>query len=50
VRLQVEANDDPEDWEYGSVDEKIGDLFQVGENFAVPVPEGNDEGVEFYVL
>jgi hypothetical protein len=46
VRLQVEANDDPEDWEYGSVD----DLFQVGENFAVPVPEGNDEGVEFYVL
>jgi hypothetical protein len=50
VRLQIEANEDPKNWEYGSVDEEIGDLLQVGENFAVPAPEGNDEGVEFYVL
>jgi hypothetical protein len=50
VRLQIETNDDPEDWEYGGVDEEIGDLLRVGENFAVPAPEGNDEGVEFYVL
>jgi hypothetical protein len=50
VRLQIEANEDPKNWEYGGVDEEIGDLLQVGENFAVPTPEGNDEGVEFYVL
>ena len=50
VRLQIEANDDLEDWEYGSVDEEIGNLLRVGENFAVPALENNDEGVEFYVF
>lgn len=50
VRLQIEAHDDPEEWEYGGISEELGDLLQVGENFAVPAPDENDEGVEFYIL
>lgn len=41
---------DPEEWEYGGVGEELGNLLQVGENFAVPAPDENDEGVEFYIL
>jgi hypothetical protein len=30
--------------------EDMGSLVCVGDNFAVPAKEGNNEGVEFYVL
>jgi hypothetical protein len=50
VSLQIEANDDSEEWKYGGVGEELGDLLQVGENFVVPAPDENDEGVEFYIL
>lgn len=50
VICQVEENDDPEGWEFDGVREDLGDLVEVGDNFAVPAPPGNDEGVAFYIL
>jgi hypothetical protein len=28
----------------------VGDLLNIGDNFAVPAKEENDKGVEFYIL
>lgn len=39
-----------EDWEDVIEGEGFGDLIRTGDNFAVPAIEGNDEGVDFYVL
>ena len=38
-----------EPWDYAT-EETLGDLVNVGDNFAVPAIEGNDEGVDFYIL
>jgi hypothetical protein len=32
------------------VNEELGDLVAMGDNFVVPAPENNQEGVSFYVL
>lgn len=50
VEEQIESNDDLETWLPGGVDDCNSSLVQVGDNFAIPAPEGNNEGVEFYVL
>lgn len=53
VQEQIDAHDDPEHWVHDGEDEEDGcsaDLLQVGDNFMIPAPPDNDEGVEFYVL
>lgn len=50
VQQQIEANDDPANWLHGGLDLGHGDMTQVGDNFMIPAEEGNDEGVDFYIL
>jgi len=45
--LQLE---DPNDWEFGGDGEKLLDLLQTKDNFAIPTIEGNEKRVDFYVL
>ena len=40
---------DDEGWNY-TVDDSLGDLVDIGDNFAIPAEEGNDEEVDFYIL
>ncbi len=42
--------DNNDNWEYEYDDESMGDLLQVGDNFAIPFAKNNDEGVSFYIL
>lgn len=41
---------DEEPWDYESDDESLGGLVNIGDNFVVPAIQGNEEGVEFYIL
>jgi hypothetical protein len=50
VIQQIDLQNDPDDWEFDGCTEAPGDLVEVGDNFAVPTPPGNEEGVEFFVL
>ena len=53
TRLVCETMDEyenDEDWEFGGEGGSIGDMLNIGDNFAVPAEEDNDEGVEFYIL
>jgi hypothetical protein len=50
VQDQIQENNDPGAWQFGGVNEELGDLVAVIDNFAVPTPENNQEGVSFYVL
>ncbi len=35
----------------GPIDgEQMGDIFQIGDNFAIAIEESNNEGVNFYIL
>jgi hypothetical protein len=37
-------------WDYEYDGETMADLVQPGDNFTVPAPVENDEGVSFYIL
>ncbi len=50
VSDHMEEYEDHEKWEFGGDGEDLSNLLQVGDNFVVPVVEGNDERVDFYVL
>lgn len=30
--------------------EQMGDIFQIGDNFAIDIEESNNEGYNFYIL
>jgi len=50
VRTLLETKEEPNASEQEVNGEDVGSLVCVGDNFAVPTKEGNNEGVEFYGL
>lgn len=50
VQEQIECQDDPMNWVASVSDNSHSTLLTVGDNFMIPAFEGNDEGVDFYVL
>jgi hypothetical protein len=46
----MEEFDDPNEHKFGGDCEELSDLLQVGDNFVVPVVEGNAKGMNFYIL
>lgn len=50
VQAQIEENEDPSDWPHGGLEHDHGNLCQIGDNFMIPADEGNEEGVEWFIL
>jgi hypothetical protein len=46
----MDEHDREEDWEFGGKHGVLGDVFVIGDNFAVPVEVDNEDGVDFYIL
>ncbi len=47
---QLKAIEKPSAMEHEGDGEDLDALFCVGDNFAIPTQEGNNERVEFYIL
>ena len=50
VAQQIEEMDDEANWVYDGISEEVGDLVEIGDNFMIPAEEGNEDGVEYYIL
>jgi hypothetical protein len=46
----MDEHDNEDDWEFGGDGEAVGDMLNIGDNFAMPAEEDNDKGVDFYIL
>lgn len=46
----MDENDNSDDWEFGGDEGNLGDVLNIGDNFAIPAEPENEEGVDFYLL
>lgn len=46
----MDKHENEDDWEFDGEGGSVGDMLNIGDNFAVPTEEENDKGVEFYIF
>ena len=50
VAQQIEEMDNKAYWVYDGISKEVGNLVEIGDNFIIPAEEGNEDGVEYYIL
>lgn len=48
--LEAENEEDDDPWVYEQDEDRMGDMVEPGDNFAIPAEADNEEGVSYYIL